>query len=85
MKLRVVVLALFVGTVAWAGPQGQPSDAKAHFDRGTALYDKGDLDGAIAEYREAIRLRPDYAEAHVYLGNALDDTGDHDSAIAEYR
>jgi hypothetical protein len=26
--------------------------------------DKGRLDEAIAEYREAIRIKPDYSEAH---------------------
>jgi len=38
---------------------------------GNALVAKGDPDGAIREYREAIRLKPDYAEAHSSLGNAL--------------
>ena len=45
----------------------------------------GDLDGAIAEYRTALRLRPDYATAHHNLGDALRAKGDLDGAIAEYR
>ena len=36
---------------------------------------QGKLDEAIAEYREAIRLQPDYAVAHTNLGNVLCDSG----------
>ena len=43
------------------------------------------MDEAIGEYREALRLKPDYAEAHNNLGVALEDRGSLDGAIAEYR
>ncbi|MFO0957310.1 MAG: tetratricopeptide repeat protein [Isosphaeraceae bacterium] len=36
----------------------------------------GDSLGAIASYREAIRLKPDYALAHNNLGATLKDAGD---------
>ena len=49
------------------------------------MYAKGDLDGAILKYREAIRLNPEYAEPHNNLGNALYDKGDLDGAILEFR
>ena len=39
----------------------------------------------MTEYREAIRLKPDYALAHYNLGIALRKKGDVDGAIAEYR
>jgi len=42
------------------------------------------LDDAIAEYREAIRLNPEYATAHNNLGNSLATKGELDEAIAEY-
>jgi len=38
---------------------------------GFALYHKGQYDAAIAEYREAIRLKPGFAEAHNNLGMAI--------------
>ena len=47
--------------------------------------DQGKLDEAVAEYRAAIRLKPDYAEAHYNLGIALTDQGKLDEAVAEYR
>jgi tetratricopeptide (TPR) repeat protein len=57
----------------------------AHNNLGFVLVDKGQLQEAIAEYREAIRLKPDYAQAHNNLGFALLDKGQFEEAIAEYR
>ena len=37
---------------------------------------QGKLDEAIAEFREAIRLKPDHAEAHYNLGIALEQPGE---------
>jgi len=45
----------------------------------------GRLEEAIAECREAIRLKNDYAEAHTNLGYALWLKGRVEEAIAEYR
>src|SRR5216684_2161928 len=53
--------------------------------RGNDLILSGNATEAVAEYREAIRLKPDFALAHSNLGNALADEGQYDAAIAEYR
>ena len=53
-------------------------------NRGDAYADKGDLDRAIADYNEAIRLDPKYAVALKNRGNMYDDKGDLDRAIADY-
>jgi tetratricopeptide (TPR) repeat protein len=50
-----------------------------------ALGISGDLPGAIAECREAIRLRPDSAEGHGRLGLALSLSGDLPGSIAASR
>jgi serine/threonine protein kinase/tetratricopeptide (TPR) repeat protein len=63
----------------------RPGSPGAHLNLGNALSDKGRLDEAIAEYREAIRLKKDYAAAHSNLGDALYDKGMLDEAIAEYK
>jgi tetratricopeptide (TPR) repeat protein/serine/threonine protein kinase len=59
-----------------------PQSPGAHVNLGAALYDKGDLDGTVAAFREAIRLKNDYPDAHSNLSAALHDKGDMDGAIA---
>ncbi len=50
-----------------------------------ALAGKRDLDGVIAEFREAIRLKPDWALAHNNLALALEAKGERQGALEEYR
>ena len=42
-------------------------------------------DEAIANYKQAIKIKPDYAEAHNNIGSALTNKGDLDAAINSYR
>jgi tetratricopeptide (TPR) repeat protein len=41
--------------------------AVEHYNRGISWKAKGDLDRAIADYTEAIRLDPKYEHAHISL------------------
>ena len=50
----------------------------------TVYSRRGQLDEAIREYREALRLNPYYALAHYNLGNALLQKGQVDEAIQHY-
>ena len=52
---------------------------------GLALASQGRLDEAMAEYRAALKLKPDYVEAHNNLGYALASRGRFAEAIAHYR
>jgi tetratricopeptide (TPR) repeat protein len=52
---------------------------------GIALACKGQLDDAIAAFRQAIALNPNIAETHRNLGIALRDKGRFDEAIAAFR
>src|SRR5579871_17405 len=58
--------------------------AEFYFDRARAWRAKGDLDRAIADDDQAIRLDPKYAIAHYNRGNAWFAKGDFDRAIADY-
>lgn len=66
-------------------PQNDLDRAEAHFTQGVALSVAGDLPGAISEFREALRLQPDFVQARSSLGLAFYLMGDVDSAIDEYR
>jgi len=61
-----------------------PDQAMPHCDLGSALKAKGDLEGAIAEYRAALRLDPDNAVAHFDLGRVLWAKGDREAAFEEF-
>ena len=56
----------------------------AHTYLGNALSSAGNVDSAIAEYTEALRLNPDFPEAHNNLGPALASRGRTDAAIAHF-
>ena len=52
-----------------------PDSAQVHFNLGMALARLGGIERAIAQYQEAVRLRPGYAEARNNLGVLLAETG----------
>lgn len=62
-----------------------PQNAFAQYRLGDGARLAGDGDGAIARYREALRLRPAFAEVHSDLGAVLAARGDFDAALAHYR
>ena len=48
-----------------------------YYNRGYAYRKKGDMDRAIADYTEALRLDPKYAIAYNNRGLAYSDKGEH--------
>jgi len=88
MNLRVrsiFILSLFCFVALGSSGTAQSRNTYAVDQLKTAieLKKKGDLIGAEAHYREAIRLDPGYAEAHYSYAILLSDRGDVDGAISE--
>jgi tetratricopeptide (TPR) repeat protein len=52
--------------------------------QGEEKYDKGDYQGAIAAYTQAIVLNPNYAEAYNGRGNARYRLGENKAAVADF-
>ncbi len=63
----------------------QEKEAGNYWVRGRDLYEKGLIEEAIAEFRDAIRAKSDYAPAHNFLGVALSAQGKLDEAIASFK
>ena len=57
----------------------------ARNDLGVTLLGQGRLEEAIVQFREALRIKPDYLNARYNLGNALLAEGRAGDAIAQYR
>ncbi|WP_413988618.1 tetratricopeptide repeat protein [Labrys okinawensis] len=58
--------------------------ASVWFDLATAREDLKDRKSAIAAYRKALSIRPDFAEAAVNLAIQLQEEGDMDAAMVAY-
>ena len=52
---------------------------------GRRLFNAGDLDGAISQFRSAIESVPGYAPAHYQLALALQRKGDKQGALQEFK
>src|SRR6266566_4125665 len=87
----LILLAIpILGLAAWVARSYQVRraalrDPELHFQNGETLRAQKNFSGAVTQYREAIRLKPDYPAAHAGLANALADKGELDNAIREFR
>lgn len=61
-----------------------PTDAKLEYNHGIDCYKLGQYEEAIASFRTAIRLYPDYIDAYYNLGSLLDYLKQTDEALAIY-
>lgn len=62
-----------------------PRNSRMHFNLGNMLKARGDFDGAMTHYGQALEIHPGYAKAHVNLGNIFYARGQLDQAIRHYR
>src|SRR5262249_1881096 len=86
-----IVLALGVLSGFLAARTGKRPDERSlsegsaleHYQRGLDLFGDEENDQAIAEFTEAIRLRPTYAQAYHYRGWAYEKIKEYTQAIAD--
>jgi tetratricopeptide (TPR) repeat protein len=81
-KLRYILLAASLSIVASDGIA--QTTAREYCNRGVARQNKGDLDGALADYSRAIELNPHDATAYNDRGVVKVAKGDLDGALADY-
>ncbi len=61
-----------------------PSAYTVFLEKGLEKFDKKDFQGAITDFSEAIKLKPDYAEAYYNRGNAYSELADNNKAITDF-
>jgi tetratricopeptide (TPR) repeat protein len=83
--MRAVCIGiLFLGAAALHAQQAPPSaEADEHLRNGVDAQQRGDVNTAINEYREALAIEPKLLEARANLGAALAAAGQFDAAIDE--
>ena len=62
-----------------------PTSTYTLTNRGNVYLAKGDLDAALKDYNEALKINPNYIRAHAYRGQLLEKRRDAAAARAEYR
>jgi tetratricopeptide (TPR) repeat protein len=78
----IVMLLVFGSTVVWAQ---EPTTAEDFLWRGNWYYnERGDLDRAIADYTQAIRLNPNYSVAYANRANVYADRKDYNRAMSDW-
>ena len=79
---RLLSLALML--VALAGLVGCGlSAAEEKYNSGTEKFNKGDLDGALADFDEAVRLDPNLAAAYMNRGAVYAAKNEYDKSIED--
>ncbi len=67
----------------------KPDSYEAHYNLAIVLADlctpARQLDAAIAEAEEAVRLRPDLPDGHLLLGDLYRQRGQHEKALAQFQ
>ena len=63
----------------------EPDDYFAHFGLACTLVEEGYYKEAVHEFRETLRLKPDFSAAIRDLGKALEKVGEPEEAMRAYR
>src|SRR5271167_143294 len=86
VRLGAVVFPLLWACTGW-GQSPPPGEAPAaqHVARAEELANKGDLEAAARELRQAVELDPKSATTRVALGEVLEAQGRAEDSIREYR
>lgn len=87
--LFAVLSLVFCGVGAAFGQQSISEEARRHFDRGMAAVEMAttaaDYESAIKEFKEAIRLAPDWPDACYNLGLVQEKAGKLGEAVESYK
>lgn len=58
---------------------------KNYYNLGLALHNKGELNTAIVQYKEALKLNPNHFDAYLNLANAYSALGEKSDALLNYK
>ncbi len=80
-EIRLLLLISVIGLLI--GLTGCSRDAQRHYELGKWYHEKGLINEAILEYKNAVRLNPDFYQAHHSLALAYTKKGWYEYALKE--
>src|SRR5215469_6512565 len=88
-RIVLACMLILMPTVATFGqqtanPEANVQNARTYHERGLAKKKKGDLNEAMADYNQALKLNPKLAVGYNNRGNVKLRKGDPGGAIADY-
>ncbi|MEN8263390.1 MAG: tetratricopeptide repeat protein [Nitrospirota bacterium] len=85
-KIQIVLLSLLLTSAVFSLPvyAAKPT-AKTFIRIGLINYENAEYSEAIDEFKQAIKLKPNYAEAHFHLANAYFGLRRYDEALDSYK
>lgn len=84
--VQIILLFLIVISLVFSLPlHAQKPTAKTFLDIGLQNSANAEYSEAVDEFKQAIKLKPNYAEAHYHLGNAYFGLRRYDEALESYR
>lgn len=90
MKKLLITLCLLANTgfalcAEPVQPYEPPTEAKLHYNQGVDLYKIGQYDRAMASFRQAINIDPNYIDAYYNLGSILEYLKQDEAALAVFK
>ena len=68
-RLKVFFMFSLITTLVISGCSSNEEKKASHFQKGAAYLEQGDYNSARLEYKNAVRLDPDFVAAHLKLGD----------------
>jgi len=84
LSVQRLIAGLIVFLLLLTGQGCANRRAKRVFEKGVTAFENQDYYLAVADFSEAIRLKPDYVDAYIKRGNVYKYLGKYDNAIADY-
>ena len=85
MKRFIVLIALSLIFVVPIQAQQISNDARLEYNHGIDYYKNGEYDKALASFRRAINISPDYIDAYYNLGTILEYLEQYDYALEMFK
>lgn len=85
MKRFLIVIFLFAIFAVPVLAQQITNDARLEYNHGIDYYKNGEYDKAMASFRKAISLSPDYIDAYYNLGSILEYLEQYDYALEMFK